>query len=87
MFPGCQRWVSNDPRAPWEQTQWFGNIQALAFVGRLLPEDLNSCIPHNVTLNQLVRVVVVYIECRPQRMHEPFNSLALEAMHEAFPCR
>jgi Rap1a immunity proteins len=28
-----------------------------------------------------------YIEARPERMHEPFRKLALEALGEAWPCK
>jgi hypothetical protein len=44
-------------------------------------------IPEKVTLLQLVRGVIAYIEARPQRMHESFNDLALEALRTAWPCR
>ena len=48
-----------------------------------------SCLdfPERVTTEQMVRVVVTYIEGRPARMHEPFNHLALEALRAAWPCR
>jgi len=38
------------------------------------------CPPNGVTTVQSVAVVVKYIEARPQRMHEPFGKLALEAL-------
>jgi Rap1a immunity proteins len=44
-------------------------------------------IPDGVTVGQEVRVVISYIEARPKRMHEPFHSLALEALLDAWPCR
>jgi hypothetical protein len=44
-------------------------------------------IPESVTQGQIVGIVVVYIEARPERMHEPFHSLALEALFNAWPCR
>ena len=34
-----------------------------------------------------VRVVIKYIEARPERMQEPFGTLALEALEEAWPCK
>jgi Rap1a immunity proteins len=40
-----------------------------------------------VTTVQSVAVVVKYIEARPQRMHEPFGKLALEALTAAWPCK
>ena len=44
-------------------------------------------IPDGITQGQIVGVVVLYIEGRPERMHEPFKSLALEALFNAWPCR
>jgi Rap1a immunity proteins len=40
-----------------------------------------------VTLKQIVRVVVAYIDARPARMHEDFRKLALEALVDAWPCK
>jgi hypothetical protein len=37
--------------------------------------------------NQLVRVVVAYIDQRPARLHESFLNLALEALTDAWPCQ
>src|SRR5215472_9859597 len=34
--------------------------------------------PHGVTNEQLIRVVVRYIDARPQRMHEDFRALTIE---------
>jgi hypothetical protein len=40
-----------------------------------------------VTFPQAARVIVRYIEARPQRMHESFVSLVIEALHDAWPCK
>jgi len=40
-----------------------------------------------VTTVQSVAVVVKYIEARPERMHELFGVLALEALTAAWPCK
>jgi len=48
---------------------------------------MSVCPPQNVTTGHTVRVVIAYIERRPERMHEDFRGLALEAIHEAWPCR
>ena len=56
-----------------------------------LPEGLDyegvQCRPREVTLGQIVRVVVQYIDSRPARMHEDFRVLAVEAMKAAWPCQ
>ena len=45
------------------------------------------CVPQGVTNNQAVAVVIKYIEARPERMHELFGDLALEALEDAWPCK
>jgi hypothetical protein len=57
-----------------------GIIEGIAFA---------SCadIPDAVTAGQMVRVVVRYIEARPQRMHQFFVVLAREALIDAWPCK
>jgi Rap1a immunity proteins len=45
------------------------------------------CLPQGVTdIRQVVSVVVAYIDARPARMHKNFNTLALEALRNAWPC-
>ena len=48
--------------------------------------DAKSCAPENATNSQLMRVVLAYIEVRPQRMHEEFTKLVVEALRSAWPC-
>ena len=37
--------------------------------------------------NQMLRVVIAYIEARPQRQHEDFVPLAWEALEAVWPCK
>jgi hypothetical protein len=54
--------------------KWIGVIAAaLCF----------KAIPKEVIYNQVIAVVVRYIDQRPQRLHEGFGSLALEAIYDA----
>jgi hypothetical protein len=48
--------------------------------------DARSCAPENATNSQLMRVVLSYIEVRPQRMNEEFMKLVVEALRSAWPC-
>lgn len=65
-----------------------GVVHGLASVGAYLsPPEWQSCVPPTSTARQLALVVVKYIEARPQRMHEDFRQLTLEAFHDAFPCK
>jgi len=58
----------------------FGLVEGLAYTGAF-------CVPSGVTKNQAMAVVVKYIEARPERTHEPFGMLALEALTAAWPCK
>jgi hypothetical protein len=46
-----------------------------------------SCLPPGVTGDQLLRVVMKYIDERPQRMHEDFAILVKEALAITWPCK
>src|SRR5262249_12815125 len=64
-----------------------GLVLGLSYVGEVLPPEHQSCVPPTSDAQQLTRVVVRYIEARPQRMHEDFRALTLEAFHNAWPCK
>jgi hypothetical protein len=48
---------------------------------------LGFCVPDRSTVGQAVRVIVAYVDQRPERMHEHFEVLVLEALRRAWPCR
>jgi hypothetical protein len=48
--------------------------------------DAKSCAPDNAPTGELMRVVLEYIELRPQRLHEPFMKLVQEALRDKWPC-
>ena len=54
--------------------------------GVVYMRGLQVCEPAGVTHSQEVRVVVQYIDARPERAHEDFRKLALEALTAAWPC-
>jgi hypothetical protein len=46
------------------------------------------CMPEGqTTVAQQVRIVAAYIDARPNRLHEDFRVLALEALKDAWPCK
>ena len=45
------------------------------------------CIPRGVTREQELRVVVRYIDERPEQMHLWFSVLAYDALKAAWPCK
>ena len=44
------------------------------------------CAPVDVSGEQLVRVVLKYLQQHPELLHEPAADLVWTALHEAFPC-
>ncbi len=90
VFLGCKGLVED--RAPTAQLNALANfcsgvVHGLAYIGNTLPPEQQSCPPAASTARQLARVVVNYIEAHPQRMHEDFRWLTLEAFHYAWPCK
>jgi hypothetical protein len=90
-FLGCKAFAEGRPNT---QPQLYGMahfcsgvVHGLVAVGPLLPANLQFCPPQASNPSQLARVVVQYIEAEPQRMHEDFRQLTLEAFHDAWPCK
>jgi Rap1a immunity proteins len=63
----------------------LGAVYAMLTVSRALAERLKFCSPVDFDAEQGVRVVVAYIEKRPERGREDFTMLALEALRLKWP--
>src|SRR5262249_3494734 len=87
MLPACKAFIADDsPRdiyVLFEAGRCIGLMQGLGYTSRLV----DVCPPAEVTFAQKARVAVTYIEARPERMHEDFRVLAVEAMQKAWPCK
>lgn len=46
-----------------------------------------SCIPANVTMDQLIRVFLNYSERNPERSDQAALILLFESFHEKYPCK
>ena len=80
---GCRAFLTEGTHDDLFGAGWCaGTVFTLKYMGRG-----NSCPPDAVTASQLVHVVVRYIDARPERMHESFKELALEALKTAWPCK
>ena len=87
LMPACRNWIAfAGDRQGIDEAMCAGIISGLAYTAKFLRPDTSSCRPQGVTTGQMVRVVVAYIERRPERMYEDFRRLAIEAWHEAWPC-
>jgi hypothetical protein len=88
VLPGCKAFAENRPDLlAFRQGICAGAITALTFIGSSLPEGYRTCPPKTATHGQKIRVVIRYLEQQPERLHEPFNGLVLEALSSAWPCK
>jgi Rap1a immunity proteins len=88
-FPACKAYVDEKAQFRMQLAGNFcaGQLRALAYVSHILPSDLRSCVPDGLPNGQLAIVAVRFLETHPQRMHEDFMALALQAYREAWPCK
>ena len=63
-----------------------GILNALGSVSALLPTELRSCIPPDVTSRQEAFVVIRYLENHAALMNKDFRTLTLYAYQQAWPC-
>jgi hypothetical protein len=85
MLPGCKGLIS-DKTPPLKEALRQGRCAGYV-AGLVYARSVFLCVPEGATPEQGVRVVIKYIEARPERMQEPFGKLALEALEEAWPCK
>jgi len=88
MFFGCRAFAEGQMSVKSLSLANFcsGVVHGLAYLSNSLPPDFRSCVPETSNAQQKARVVVKYIEANPERMHEHFELLAVEAFHYAWPC-
>ena len=84
VMPGCRELVGGSQRELGLQGLCHGIVGIMFHFWR---SQLGICFPDGTNVEQAVRVVIRYIDRQPERMHESFVELALEAMREAWPCR
>jgi len=87
MLPACRAFIADnapsDIDGVFQAGRCIGLMQGLGYPSRLF----GVCPPDEVTLAQRARAAVTYVEARPERMHEDFRALAVEAMQKAWPCK
>jgi hypothetical protein len=93
VLPGCKKIVAEGERVKVDENVYLSGL-CVGMIYAINVHDYGGhgylgCVdvPDEVTIQQQARVIVRYIETRPQRMHEPFIFLAMEAQRDAWPCR
>jgi Rap1a immunity proteins len=75
------------PKDVFMEGMCLGVLQGMSGVARALPADIRSCQPPGNPYKDLLAVVVRFLDAHPERLHESFGKLALEALREAYPCQ
>jgi hypothetical protein len=82
-LPGCKGHLDPNSAHTWGRALCVAYLAGLVYgVG-----GKDFCAPDGATDNQVIAVVIKYIEARPERMHEQFGKLAIEALSAAWPCK
>lgn len=87
MVTPCRMGVGMQPHGPTDQFTYQNSGMCVGIIDGLSFRNPTLCIPSNVTNTQGVKVVLKYIEDRPERRNEDFKILALEALRQAWPCK
>ena len=96
LMQGCRDWVNrSNGGLPTLQGVCagivMGIVDASSLVRVLKPKGTEQLIclniPDAATVDQEIRVILRYIDSRPERMNERFSFLALEALRAAWPCK
>jgi hypothetical protein len=91
LMPGCRYIIKLGPgRSPVPLTEMqtvYDGGACMGFVAGIAMVDTSLCLPPELTTDQMLRVVVKYIDERPQSMHHPFAVLVQQALATAWPCK
>ena len=79
VMPGCRDAINSIMREPYLNGLCVGIVRAMYHSDSVL----GFCVPDRSTVGQAVRVIVAYVDQRPERMHEHFEVLVLEALRRA----
>jgi hypothetical protein len=80
---GCREIVNQSNRYSELQRECASTVRTMIYVAA----SRGICPPGEPSVAKAVSVIVAYIDHRPERMHEQFEPLALEALQQRWPCR
>ncbi len=89
VLPGCRSLAATRGIArSTEGAFCSGMIDALLYIGELLPPDHCYSVPLDMPRHQVVQAIVSKIEgIYPSVKAQHFGGLALELLHDMWPCR
>jgi hypothetical protein len=64
-----------------------GVIATLAFVSRVLPDNLKFCHPNTAAPEQMLQAIISFVEQNPGSASQDFRLVALAALRDKWPCQ
>lgn len=88
LIEACRTASSVSQPTTADEGMCVGEVAALAWLAPgALSKVIRSCVPDNVGAEQMAQAVVNYLDRNHDRLREPFEGLALEALAQRWPCR
>ena len=90
IMPGCRDAASlitfSNAGESEEQASLMGFCAEIVVGLSVMGQPYGICVPTGTTSQQVTGIVVQYIDGQPARIHEDFNSFAVEALRANWPC-
>jgi hypothetical protein len=88
-LPGCQAFLEHvDSMASEGAGQCAGAVDALLYIGEVLPGDYRYCVPLRTPRREIVSVLLEEIEAlRPEVDRQDFKGMVLAILRYRWPCR
>ncbi len=68
--------------------QCAGAVDALLYIGELLPADFRYCVPLRTPRGEIIATILEDIEAmRPEVDRQDFKGMVLSILHFHWPCR
>jgi hypothetical protein len=85
MLPYCTAALASDAQNT-GGGRCLGILATLAFVSRVLPDNLKFCQPSGATPELILQTVASFVEANPDAAEQDFRLVALAAMRSKWPC-
>ncbi len=88
-LPGCRAFLQNTEAMGSEGAgQCAGAVDALLYIGELLPADFRYCVPLRTSRREIIATILEDIEAmRPEADRQDFKGMVLSILHFHWPCR
>ena len=88
-LPNCRAFLEHpESMGPEGLGQCAGAVDALLYIGELLPEDFRYCAPLRTPRREIIATILEDIEAlRPEADRQDFKGMVLSILHFHWPCR